>query len=159
MENGGPFSPSEGAQSVQGKIPILGKFFHASGDYLPVGTILMPRPDYSQRWGHTDFYPVLERYRPAHCLSHAHAVFMCDSGEVLDAAGAATEWVFEVKPLGPVSRHDMNFSAAVSCALSEGQSEAVVADLARQYWMGVAGGDPLWEYLTSSARILKVERF
>jgi len=102
---------------------------------------------------------VLERYRPAQCLAHAASVFLCDSDDVLDAAGGGAEWVFKVKPLEPVSGHDLNLSSGISAASSQGQGEAVLAHLARRYWAGSASEDPLWEYLTCAAEIITVEAF
>ena len=43
---------------------------------LPVGTILKPNVNYEENWSTTDFYDVLEHYRPKDMLSHKNSVFM-----------------------------------------------------------------------------------
>lgn len=134
-------------------------FWHGSDVFLPPGTILTPQPGYVARWGHTDFYPVLERHRPRACLAHCHAVFMCESDEDLDSAGGGTEWVFRVQPQGPKSRHDLNWSSAISCAVGEGATADELARLACLYWVGVPSSDPLWEWLCPTALIVAAEPF
>lgn len=137
-------------------------YYHGSEIKLPVGTILKPRPGYEKRWGHTDFYRILEMYRPSDKLSHNNSVFMCDNPDDVDLAGAATEWLFTVVPLGPVQKHDMNYSSEISSLISldhDFDSEEVM-DAAHDYWAGVESpNEPLWEYLTTSAKIIKVEKY
>lgn len=137
-------------------------YYHGSYDKLPVGTILTPRDDYEDRWKHTDFYGPLEMYRPPNMLSHNKSVFMCDNPDDVDLAGGATDWLFTVAPLGPVQKHDMNWSSEISSLISLGHdydSEEVM-DAARSYWAGEESpNEPLWEYLTTSAKIIKVEEY
>lgn len=127
-------------------------FYHGSDHhYSPIGTILLQS---------LSSYLPLEHYRPTGMLSHREAVFMCDSDEDLDAAGGGTEWVFTVKPLGPVQKHDMNWGSEISMLLEEYDiSDSQIEEAALNYWHGVPSVDPLWEYLTPSALILNVEEF
>ena len=137
-------------------------FYHGSFDRLPVGTILTPRDNYEANWGHTDFYHTLEKYRPKNMLSHNQSVFMCDNPDDVSIAGGGTEWLFTVKPMGPVQRHDLNWSSEVSMLIGDGytvDSEQVQA-AAENYWAGVPHpNETVWEYLTPRARIVKVESY
>lgn len=116
-------------------------FYHGSMDYLEVGSVLRPRHAYAESWSKADFYTVLERYRPKHLLAHAQSVFLCDNPDDVDLAGGGTEWMFEVKPLGSIQRHDLNWSSAISCAVGEGAAEEALRELAENYWRGVPHPD------------------
>lgn len=137
-------------------------YFHGSSDHLPVGTILKARDAYESDWGHTDFYRILELYRPAGQLSHKQSVFMCDNPDDIDSAGGGTDWMFTLIPLGPVQKHDMNWSSEISCLLSDGYKldSDEIKDAAQKYWAGSPHyNESLWEYLTPSAKIITVEPF
>lgn len=138
-------------------------YYHGSMNHLPVGTVLKPRgTDYEQDWAHTDFYRALEKYRPGHMLSHKDAVFMVADPDDVDLAGGGTEWLMTVKPLGPVSKHDVNWSSEISGLMDDGEdldSEAV-RSAAENYWRGVPHpNESVWEYLTPAAEILSVEEY
>lgn len=136
------------------------KFYHGSMDHLSVGTILRPDPNYQAKCSNTSFYAVLERYRPRHLLPHAGAVFLCDNPDDVDLAGGGTEWMFEVKPLGHLQKHDINWSSAISGACDEGASEEILRELADYYWRGIPHPDEnVWEYLAPHAEILRVMPF
>lgn len=139
------------------------RYFHGSNEELPVGTMLSPRgAAYAHDWGGTDFYSVLERYRPNGMRAHADAVFLVSDPDDIDLAGGGTEWIFEVDPIGDITRHDLNWSSEISCLLSEGlpvDSEAVCR-AALSYWGGVPhANESVWEYLCDQARILTCEPF
>lgn len=136
-------------------------YYHGSNDELPKGTILKPRgDDYEADWIGTDFYSILEKYRPSDMLSHKNAVFMCDNPDDIDNAGGGTEWLFKVKPLGPVQKHDLNWSSEISLLISNNESEDKIKEAALNYWNGVPHHDEnVWEYLTTSAKILAVEEY
>lgn len=138
-------------------------YYHGSMDHLPVGTVLKSRgADYEQDWAHTDFYSALEKYRPSHILSHSQAVFMVADPDDVDLAGGGTEWLFTVKPLGPVSKHDVNWSSEISMLTGDGHDvdSPEVQKAAENYWAGVPHpNESVWEYLTPSAEILKVEEY
>ena len=137
-------------------------YYHGSMTELPVGTVLTPRNTYEDNWGKTDFYHALEKYRPANMLSHKQSVFMCVNDEDVDLAGGGTEWLFTVKPNGPVEKHDMNWSSEISMLIGDGYdiNSPEVAQAAANYWAGVPHTDEqVWEYLTPSATILSVEEY
>ncbi len=93
-----------------------------------MGTILTPRnQEYEKDWENTDFYSVLEHYRPMNKPAHKNSVFMVTDPDDVDLAGGGTEWLMTVKPLGPVSRHDLNWSSEISMLLSDGHRNAVQA--------------------------------
>lgn len=113
--------------------------------------------EYTKEWSHTDFYAILERHRPDNCLAHRDAVFMVEKDEDIDLAGGATDHIIFLQPIGPVSRHDLNWSSEISCLISEGlhpDSQEVIA-AANNYWSGVPHpNESVWEILASKARVL-----
>jgi hypothetical protein len=137
-------------------------FYHSSANELDVGTILTGRgSDYDRDWGYVPFFEVLERYRPANKLSHRDAVFMVGNEDDLDSAGGSTEYVFTLKALGSVSKHDMNWSSRIASMVDDGldYDDTRIKQAAEKYWSGEPTDDPLWEYLTTKAEILAVEEF
>ena len=137
-------------------------FYHGSEIFLPVGTILQTNDDYEDRWKHNTFYSVLEKYRPSNQLAHKDSIFMCDNPDDLDAAGGGTSWVFTVKPLGIVQKHDMNWGSEIDCLISDGIliDSPEIQNAAQNYWAGIPHtNESLWEYLTPKAKILEVEPF
>lgn len=95
-------------------------------------------------------------------LAHRDAVFMIGDPNEVDIAGGGTEWIFEVTPHGPVSRHDLNWSSQISCLMGDGHtlSSPEVATAANNYWNGVPHhNENVWEYLTTSATIIDVGMF
>jgi len=136
-------------------------FYHGSSDNLPVGTILRPSPTYEADWTRTDFYDVLEKYRPEGMLSHKESVFMCDNPDDLDSAGGGTEWMFTVEPASRVERHDLNWSSEISMLVSDDPENIEAIQMAAEaYWNGTPHhNDSVWEYLTPSATVIAVEEF
>ena len=133
------------------------KYYHGSFDKLPVDTILRPQTGYEKNWGGNQFYQVLEKYRPPNMVSHKNAVFMCDNLEDIDLAGGADHFIYEVMPLGPVEKHDLNWSSEISMLADEEgpNQELALKKAAEHYW----NGDPhynesVWEYLTTNAKII-----
>lgn len=138
------------------------KFYHGSNTKLPTGTILKAGADYEANWSDTDFYPILEKYRPQDQLGHNQAVFMCDNEDDVDSAGGGTEWLFTVVTQGIIQRHDLNWGSEISCLISDGADPQgdEVKRAAENYWAGVPHhNESMWEYLTPAAKIIKVEKF
>ena len=135
------------------------RYFHGSMDPLDLGTVMKGRgPEYEKSWGGTDFYRILETSRPEHGLAHACAVFAVGHPDDIDLAGGGTEWVFELEPLGPVSRHDINWSSEISMLLSDGHAaeSLEIAQAAKNYWAGMPhSSGPVWECLMPAARIIQ----
>lgn len=139
------------------------RLFHGSMDQLAVGTVLRGRgDDYAKAWSSTDFYKVLEQNRPQAYLPHAQAVFAVSDPDDIDLAGGGTEWIFELEPTGPVSRHDLNWSSEISCLLSDGlrPDSVEVRNAAFNYWAGIPHpNESVWEYLIPEAKIILVEPY
>jgi hypothetical protein len=133
------------------------QYFHGSAYLVAPGTVLRGRGEaYEAEWGNTDFYSVLETHRPKHMISHRDAVFMC-ADEDIDNCGGSLDVIYELKPIGEVTRHDMNWSSEISCLLSEGAqlTDPRVAKAAQAYWAGAAHHDAqVWEYLARAAEVL-----
>lgn len=136
-------------------------YWHASFDPLPVGTTLVPRLEYENRWSQDCAGRILENLRPAHLLAHRDAVFMCMEAQDCDNAGAHCEWLFGVKAQGKVERHDMEWATEIYRLISDGWplTDPRIVELARRYWYGEASDAPTWEYLTPAANIMSVERY
>ena len=132
------------------------KYYHGSFTKLKNGTILRPNPNYEQDWSHTDFYSVLEFYRPKNMISHKNAVFMCGDIDDVDLAGGATAFIYEVEPLGIVEKHDLNWSSEISMLAEEPRKNSEELKIAAMhYWNGDPHTDEqVWEYLTTNARII-----
>jgi len=141
---------------------ITPTFYHGSMIYLEPGTVLIPNKNYEQNWGNTDFYGILEKYRPNNMLAHKDAVFMVGNDEDIDLSGGGTEWVFIVQPSSRIERHDINWSSEISALVSEGYTATSpeIKTAATNYWHGVPHpNEQVWEYLTPSAKILQVEPY
>jgi len=137
------------------------RYWHASFAPLPVGTILVPCPDYEARWTSNSVGRILEDMRPPASLAHRDAVFMCDDPQECDNAGAYCEWLFEVVPAGEVQRHDMEWATTIDSMVSDGwpPDDVRIVDLARRYWSAEASDMPTWEYLARSAAVTSVEPY
>jgi len=135
------------------------RYFHGSSHPAALGTILRGRgAAYEAEWKGTDFYAALETHRPAQMIPHKEAVFMC-AQEDIDNCGGSIEIIYELRPQGHVSRHDMNWSSEISCMLADGADTDApsVVEAARAYWQGKAhDNDQVWEYLARSAQVLRV---
>ena len=134
-------------------------YLHASLEELNVGTILKPKDNYVEHWEKTDFYNILEKYRPPHMLAHHESVFMCETAEDLDNCMGG-EYIFEIKPHQKIEKHDMNWSSEVSMLVCDNAPEEKIKMAAENYWNGVPHtNESLWEYLTPSAEIIAVHLY
>lgn len=114
--------------------------FHGTYEFFPNGYPLKGnREGYEEDW-----------------LAHKEAVFACDNLDDIDTCGGATECVSLIKPIGKVSRHDLQWTGKISVLLDEGAAidSPVVRDLCLKYWGGEATDDPLWEYLCQAAKVI-----
>ena len=137
------------------------RYYHGSIKHLKPGTILKPSDDYENDWQDTDFYEPLNYYKPNNMLSHKESVFMVTNEDDVDLAGGGTEWLFTVRPLGKVQRHDLNWSSEISMLVGDDPDDiSAIKQAAMNYWNGVPHhNESVWEYLTTSAEILSVERY
>lgn len=139
------------------------RFFHGSNDEIKVGSIWVGQGDtYEANWSGSDFYAALEKYRPSGFLAHKDAVFMVGHPDDIDLVGGGTEWACELKPLAPVSKHDLNWSSEISCLLGDGfqLDSHEVRQAAENYWGGVPhSNESVWEYLTAKAEVILVEPY
>ena len=128
-------------------------YYHGSDDELEVGTILKPQ-------GRTDGIPnflILEKYRPSHMLSQKDVVFLVKDDDDIDNVGGGTDFLFTVTPLGKVEKHNLGWSTELS-GLESGNPEKE-EEFANNYWNAVPHPNGVWEYLTTSAKIIKVEEY
>lgn len=136
-------------------------YYHGSFNKLSVGTLMTGRREtYEKDWAKNPWYKVLHTHKPAGMLAHKDAVFMTDNIDDLDMSGSPTNWIFTLKALGPVERHDMNWISEIESLLSDDKKEddEEVIEAAINYWNGTPHpNESVWEYLTPSAKIVKVE--
>jgi hypothetical protein len=134
-------------------------YFHGSYEQLPVGTILKPKENYEEIWGETDFYFVLEKYRPQHLLPHKESVFMCDNPQDIDNTGGGTDWLFTVLPDEYIQKHDQSWCSEISLLIDNDENQELIEQYAFNYWNGISSENPVWEYLTKQAKIIVVEEY
>lgn len=141
------------------------RLFHGSYDNLEPGTLLTGREDnYEKDWSKTDFYKVLESYRPDNMIPHKSAVFLCHHPDDIDAAGGGTEYLCEVKPYGKIQRHCLNWCTRISNLLEleeEDYDEDAVEKAAKYYWEGIPHPyeEPIWEYIVERADVISCYPF
>ena len=139
------------------------RFFHGTYEKLENGITLSGREEeYEKDWSNTDFYKILELFRPEEMISHKSGVFLCHHPDDIDAAGGGTDYICEMKPVGKIQRHDMNWSSEISSIMSDGYDLEKIEKAASNYWKGVAygnGKDSLWEYIAEGALVLSCHSF
>lgn len=134
-----------------------GPFYHGSYEDFAIGMRLSGRgQDYHDEWMLLSYYEALHMHRPADCLAHSQAVFFCDNIQDIDNCGGATEMVVLVRPVGAVSRHDMNWGARIDHLLGERKpiDHPEVRAACLSYWRGEATASPVWEYIAPEAVVL-----
>ena len=136
------------------------KFYHGSHDQFEVGEILTPGEDeYEEGMENVEWYHVLHQHRPMESRQHSWSVFMVADEDDIDVAGGATDYVYEVEPVGDVERHDINWASEISYLLDAGHDHdsAEIAEAAANYWAGKPHhNEQVWEYLAPKARIVSV---
>jgi hypothetical protein len=138
---------------------ISQRYFHGSRKIFPVGFTLTPQSDgYLSYEDVIETERIIEHFRPTHMLSRSKAVFMVDDASMIDYVGGYDDHVYEVEPIGAVKRHNLAWYSEI------GMSEIDINDpsiklAAENYWNGVDYTNErhsLWEYLSPSAKIVKV---
>jgi len=131
-------------------------FYHGSNNYLPVGTILTG--------GHSDgtelnqeYQEILIQFKPNNMLHFNNAVYMVDNVEDVGNAIGDPEYLFIVKPLGKVERHDMSWATELEGLLDNPKdNENTIEQYAYNYWNGIPSSNPVFEYFTTKAEILYI---
>jgi hypothetical protein len=133
------------------------EYYHGSYDELSIGTILRPRDDYDSHWYDLDCKSILEKYRPANQLPFSQVVFMCDNVDDIDNAGGATDYIYLVKPVGQIWRHDVGWQTAITIAMENNPREEDLKSMADHYWQGLPNHQygPVWEYCARGAVIVE----
>ena len=138
---------------------ITGKpFYHGTYGYHQAGTVWSGRgASYHDEWSLLSHYEALHANAPEGAIAHRDAVFMCDNVNDIDTCGGATEVVALMRPLGPVTRHDICWTGHISLLLDEGRGidDPEVVAACHGYWAGAPmGPTPIWEYITTRAEVL-----
>lgn len=133
-------------------------FIHGSMQWIEPGTIMKGSGLlYEKDWGLAPFYRALKRHRPEHVIAHHEGVFMSTSMEDISLSGGGEEFVAILEPEGIIQRHDMNWSAQVSCLLDTHSYDShPVIDACRNYWNGTPHDDEnVWEYICKEAKVIE----
>lgn len=96
---------------------------------------------------------------PIACISRRKAVFM--TAEIGNKDGVHGEYIYRVKPLGRVERHDNVWYRHVQKAYilrergivpkRQVWNETILSRACDAYWTGESSSQPNWEYLTDAA--------
>jgi hypothetical protein len=142
------------------------RYYHGSKTKFSVGDILTPQSegyvmgsglDHSELEAHMRLEQAMEDYRPASAVPRQKAVFMVTDPEDIDYAGGYTDFIYEVVPLGPVTKANLHwYSALNNYVFDEDVDPEVVKKLASQYWNATPSKHSLFEYLTPAARIIAI---
>lgn len=134
------------------------RYYHGSNTELPIGTVLMPRVD-SRADNRTE--QMLEDNKSEDYISRSNSVFMAAKPEEThELGGTEYEFVYEVIPLGPVSKHAPYFLHEVDDPHYAPSSDpksitAYKNECARKYWTEKPVPNEMTEYLTTSAHIIR----
>ena len=108
-------------------------------------------------WGGNPFYEKLLFYKPSNRLGNHDSVFMCDNIDDIDNAGGATNYIYRVKPIGNMEKHDVNWMSEMDIALEEERSIDEIKKIAYNYWNGVPHfNENVWEYVSPRAEIMEL---
>ena len=134
------------------------QYYHGSNTELPIGTVLMPRVD-SRVDDKAE--QILEDNKPEGYISRSNSVFMAvKPEETHELGGTEYEFVYQVQPLGPVSKHALYFLHEVDDPhyAPSSDKESMIAyqnECAYKYWTEKPVPNEMTEYLTTSARIIR----
>lgn len=145
------------------------RYFHGSQKNFDIGTILTPQKDGYvlgsdisdgdiEKDAHLSLERAIEQYRPTNAVPRAKAVFMVTHPDDIDYAGGYTDNIYEVVPLGPVSKANLHWYSELNAYLfdSENIDPDHVKKLALQYWNATPSKHALYEYMTPAARVIDI---
>ena len=74
----------------------------------------------------------------------------------VDLAGGATDYIYVVKPIGKVQKHDLNWSTEISMLMDDAESNfEKINQAAANYWNGTPHyNEQVWEYLAPRVKII-----
>jgi tRNA uridine 5-carbamoylmethylation protein Kti12 len=133
-------------------------FFHSSAKYIKNNTILRPHADsYVKQIDNEFLEKLMEKYRPSDKLSRYDSVFLVDDMDLLDDAGASTDFIYTVEPIGNIEKSDLAWYTEVQI-VDEDDTE-LIKEYVENYWNGVPFTDSsasLFEYRVPAAKIIEL---
>ena len=135
------------------------KYYHGSPNELKIGDKIKFRENYEEDWKDTSFYFALEHYRPKSKLAHKESVFMVNSLDNIDLAGGSTDFVYRVKPIGNIEKHDLNWGSEISCLIEDGYdiNSEEIRTAALNYWTGIPHeNESVWEFTAKEFEIISI---
>jgi tRNA uridine 5-carbamoylmethylation protein Kti12 len=135
-----------------------GLYYHGSYDMLDNGTILKPHDEsYTKKYDNSYLEKIMEKYRPVDKLSRYDSVFLVDDMDSLDDAGASTDFIYSVEPIGNVEKSDLAWYTEVQM-VDEDDTE-LMKEYVENYWNGVPFTDSsssVFEYRVPAAKIIEL---
>lgn len=160
--------------------------YHGSPQPLKIGKAYRvrhwARPD--QGGASKEIEAFLEKHRPKNAIPRNKAFYMTDSKKIdhLDVIGAATDYVYQVTPIGRMDRHDVQWINDIDAVMTRefpeendsqfpssyswhmtpiynSEKAKTLVMLAQNYWAGKQypyKDWTLWEYLSPSFKVLKL---
>lgn len=143
-------------------------FYWGSKTEFKIGTTLkgrMPKHhDSASKWVEQMF----ERFRPGDALSRTKSVYMVDvpSDDLIEKAGGYANHIYEVSPVGDVSKNDVTWWAEVLSLYYDSKKVAKGNDyitwciknikpLVEAYYSGQFSNRPTWEYRAEACKIAR----
>ena len=106
---------------------------------------------------HNGVEVVLERARPAYCLSRSQCVLLADNRDGVAKLGMPVQHLYQAEPVGDVQRSDVGWWRMIADALARVKQERSegIAEWAAQYWDGseCPHTSPTWEYRAAAVLI------
>jgi len=142
------------------KLANMDYFLHGSDTFLSIGTILYPDPDWFKGFGANNWDNILTKYKSPQFLPRHNVVYMVDGKdkEGVDVIlGDQYKYIYQVKPIGKIEKHDINWISEIETLISEKSSEDKIKEAALNYWNGVPHyNEQLWEYVSINAKIIRL---
>jgi len=141
------------------------KFFHTSGYAYKVGQVVVGRKNKGFFDGAEK---IMELYRPKGKVSRLQCIYMVSDLRLIDAAGGDTTYVYEVKPIGSVTKADQCWMGRMwyqwygdkyGDLKRINPKDEKWRELAEGYWGGKRDTESyqptcLWEYLATKVKII-----
>ncbi len=138
-------------------------YIHGSRQVFKIGTVLRPSGQFPIDG---DIEEIVESQRPPEMVGRDKGVYMAANAEDLEHFAREDGHIYDVRPLGPVHRHDHRWINEIWSMVARAENEElndeellVAQDYARSYWNGECCGrrwEAQWEYLTPSAEVVGV---
>lgn len=133
-------------------------FYHGSYQKLTEkSSIIKIQNGYTEE-AEAEFENLVNSLKPKHLISRTKALFICDDIENLDDAGAYTDFIYEVEPIGQIDKSDLAWYSEAYCLFSDNVDIFLIKEYILNYWNGVTffnKEQSLFEFRCKEFKILK----